>query len=139
MTIINNLVLGEVGKEQKFVVIVLSNEEIHFCTTPLYVEEEGKVRETRHKEIVAKFCNEKGFIPQFVSKDVIYTAIDHRGIKLKVDGGGLIRTYTDSISSGIASSDYGAPPRSVVEYCIKEAIQKERLDNPTISIREVKE
>lgn len=137
MNIVNNLVLGVEKSEQKFVVIVLSNGDVYFCTMPLY----GERNENRHKDIVAKFCKEKGFTPKLMSNDAIVTAINREKIKLEVDGGGLVRHHPDSksVSSCIKSGDYGKPLRSIVEHCLQEAMNREGLDGYEVDIDEVRE
>lgn len=138
MNIVNGLVLGQDTK-QKFVVIALSNGEIHFVTLPLY--HEG--RSTHHKDIVAKFCKEQGFSPKRDPMKLhkpIYEAV-RKEVKLSVEGGGIISVNGESkvISSRAGSMDYGWPRRSVVEHCIQQAIKAEGLNGYTVTISEVKD
>ncbi|TSC71535.1 MAG: hypothetical protein G01um101448_1146 [Parcubacteria group bacterium Gr01-1014_48] len=140
MNIINNLVLGS-AREQKFIVMTLSDGTTHFCTSPLYIKVGGKTDEVRHKDIVAKFCKENGFDLKHVLHGAIGIAINRDKVKMEVDGGGLIRTTADSASiyAGNASGDYGEAPRSVVEHCIREAMQKEGLEGYRLAVCDVRE
>ena len=133
-----NYLLLEQETELKFVVIVLSDGEIHFATIPF--DPSGR---TRHAEIVVKFCKEQGFSPKrdpMKSYKPIYEASKGE-IKLSVEGGGIISVDDKArvISSRAGSTDYGWPRRSVVEHCLREAIKGGDFDGYTIEISEVKD
>lgn len=120
MRIINHLQL-QIGREQKFVIIELSNGETHFVAATA-AECHG-----RHKYIVSAFCKEYGFhstaIPRISTVSVIRQA-EKDGVTLQVTGGAYLDVTDERIIVRDRSSDYGSADELITAQCIEDAKAK---------------
>ena len=132
---VSKITLGQ--EHQKYVIVSLSSGEKRLLAE-VWFRPDGS--ETRHKEIVDRFCRENGFTPTRLVDGITYQAENNEGIALEVRGGGIIRLgkVGKEVYVSEDSIDYGMPHADDVIPRIMEAARMGGLTGFQVSFSDLK-